>query len=255
MNGSKNTSEILNMDELERYDRQIILSEIGPLGQARLKRSKIFIAGAGGLGSSIALHLTAAGIGMLKIVDNDRVALSNLNRQLLHGTPDLGKYKVDSARETLTRLNPNTHIEAHALSIDEANAAQLIQGCDVIVDALDNMATRFILNRVAVAQSTPLIHGAVNGFEGRALTIIPGQSACLQCISRPTAHPTAKFPVLGVAPGVIGTLQATEAIKCLLNIGSLLTGRLVQFDGLAMTWREFKVKKNPVCSHCGHLSG
>jgi adenylyltransferase/sulfurtransferase len=245
---------ILSVEELERYDRQLMLDEIGPSGQAQLKMAKVLIVGAGGLGSTIALQLAAAGVGNLVIIDHDRVSLSNLNRQILHAMPDLDKFKVDSAKETLGQLNPHVHIETVTDSINEQNAAQLAAGCDLIIDALDNLPTRMILNLLAIDLKIPFVHGAVNGFDGRALTILPGKSACLQCMQRGPSKPAeAKFPVLGAAPALIGAVQATEAIKCLLGIGEPLAGRLIQYDGLAMAWKEYHVKMNPNCSHCSHL--
>lgn len=244
---------MLSADELERYDRQILLREIGEKGQAKLQRTKVMIAGAGGLGSPVALYLAAAGIGTLKMVDNDRVSLSNLNRQILHGDADIDKLKVDSARQRLGHLNSQIVVETIAETITETNAAALADGCDLLVDALDNIETRFILNRAAVMHGIPFIHGAVNGFEGRAMTIIPGKSACLRCMHRGPAPLPSKFPVIGVAPGVIGAIQATEAIKVLLNIGNPLLNRLLVYDGFNLTCLEFKIKRNPQCDHCGHL--
>jgi adenylyltransferase/sulfurtransferase len=248
-----NNTDELSSDELERYHRQILLEEVGPQGQMVLKQSRIFIAGAGGLGSAIAFYLAAAGVGTLVIVDNDRVALSNLNRQILHGVPDLDRYKVDSAREKLARLNPHIKIETSTRTIDAQSAPQLAAGCNLVIDALDNVATRLIINKVAVDGKIPLVHGAIHGFEGRVLTVIPGQSACLACMRRPATEKPGTFPVLGTAPGLIGTLQATEAVKCLLNIGKLLSGRMIHFDGLTMTCKEFRVNMNPQCPHCGHM--
>jgi molybdopterin/thiamine biosynthesis adenylyltransferase len=244
---------MLSENDLERYDRQILLPEIGQSGQTKLRQAKVLIAGAGGLGSPAALYLAAAGIGTLKIIDNDRVALSNLNRQILHGDSDIGKLKVDSAKKRLARLNSHTSIETIAETMTEGNAVALAAGCDVIIDALDNIETRFILNQAAVAHRIPFIHGAVNGFEGRAMTIIPGKSACLRCMHRGAAPSPSKFPVIGVAPGVIGAIQATEAIKVLLNIGRPLLNRLLVYDGFNLRCQEFKIKINPQCDLCGHL--
>lgn len=252
--GNPPLSTRLSTDELERYDRQLLLDEIGPSGQVKLKNAKVLIVGAGGLGSTISLQLAAAGVGTLRIIDHDRVSLSNLNRQILHTVSDLDKFKVDSAEETLQRLNPHIRIETVIDSIRQQNATQLADGCNLIIDALDNLPTRMILNKVAIDLNIPFVHGAINGFEGRVLTVLPGKSACLQCMMhRPVKSAEAKFPVLGVAPALIGALQATEAIKCLLLIGAPLAGRLIQYDGLAMTWNEYNVKMNPNCSHCSHL--
>ena len=244
---------MLSVNDLERYDRQIMLQEIGERGQVKLRQANVMIAGAGGLGSPVALYLAAAGVGTLKIVDNDRVALSNLNRQILHGDGDIDMLKVDSARQRIEQLNSQIAVETITETIAAENAAALASGCDLMIDALDNIETRFVLNRVAVTHGIPFIHGAVNGFEGRAMTIIPGKSACLRCMHRGPAPPPAKFPVIGAAPGVIGAIQAMEAIKVLLNIGRPLLNRLLVYDGFNLTCQEFRIKRNPECEHCGHL--
>ena len=244
---------MLARDERERYDRQIMIGGFGKEGQGRLKRAKVFIAGAGGLGSPVATYLTAAGVGMIRIVDHDRVELSNLNRQVLHWTNDIGKRKVNSANEKLRRLNPGVKVEAKKEMITEANISQLVAGFDLIVDAMDNLPTRYLLNKVALEKNIPFFHGAVYGFEGRAMTIIPGETACLWCVYRGVI-PEGKFPVIGVTPAVIGCIQATEVIKYLVGIGQLLTNRLLVYDGLNMKFTEFKFKKDPNCRHCGKLA-
>jgi molybdopterin/thiamine biosynthesis adenylyltransferase len=244
---------MLTIAELEKYDRQISLDEIGQAGQEKLRQAKVFICGAGGLGSPAALYLAAAGIGSLKIIDPDHVALSNLNRQILHGESDVGRFKVDSARDCLNRLNPLVAIETLAEALTADNAADLADGSDVIIDALDNLDARCILNKAAVNLCIPLIHGAVNGFEGRVLTILPGRSACLSCLHAGPSPPSGRFPIIGVTPAVIGAIQATEAVKVLLGVGDLLQDRLLVYDGLKLRWTEFKVKLNPDCGHCGHL--
>ena len=244
-------SSILSTEELDRYDRQILIDEIGTAGQERLKKGKIFICGAGGLGSPVALYLSAAGVGTITLIDHDRVALSNLNRQILHGETDIGRQKVDSAREKLGKINSHVTINTSTLTLTTENAAALISGHDVVIDALDNLETRYILNQAALKQRIALVHGAVSGFEGRVLTVIPNQSTCLRCLYRGPVTEMAKFPVIGVTPAVIGAVQATEAIKILTGIGKLLTDRLIIYDGLKLSWKEFKVKKNPECDHCG----
>ncbi|MCJ7785963.1 MAG: HesA/MoeB/ThiF family protein, partial [Desulfobacterales bacterium] len=215
---------MLTPSERERYDRQIMIGEIGQEGQEKLKRSRVVIAGTGGLGSPIAIYLTAAGIGTIRVIDHDQVALSNLNRQILHWEEDVGRKKVDSARTKLRNLNSTVEIQAIAETITEENVFGLVDGCDAIVDALDNLPTRYILNRCAIEKNIPFFHGAVNGFEGRAMTVIPGETACLRCMYRGLV-PQEKFPVMGVAPAVIGSIQATEVIKYLVGIGKLLTNR------------------------------
>jgi adenylyltransferase/sulfurtransferase len=229
-----------------------MVREIGQEGQGKLKRSRVVIAGAGGLGSPIAIYLTAAGIGMIRIIDHDQVALSNLNRQILYWEKDIGRKKVDSAKKKLRNLNSAVKIETIGETITEDNVSQLVEGCDVIVDAMDNLPTRYILNRCAIEKKIPFFHGAVNGFEGRAMTIIPGETACLRCMYRGPV-PQEKFPVIGVTPAIIGIIQATEVIKYLVGIGKLLTNRLLIYDGLKVTFNEFAVNKNPNCDHCGDL--
>jgi molybdopterin-synthase adenylyltransferase len=245
---------MLTPSERERYDRQIMIREVGQEGQEKLKRSRVVIAGAGGLGSPVALYLTAAGIGRVRMVDHDQVTLSNLNRQVLHWEEDIGRNKVDSAEKKLRSLNSEVEIEAMAETIKEDNVSMLVDGCDVIVDAMDNLRTRYILNRCAVEKHLPFIHGAVTGFEGRIMTILPGETACLRCMYRGPV-PEEKFPVMGVAPAVIGSIQASEVIKYLVGIGKLLTDRLLIYDGLKATFSEFRVRKNPVCEHCGSMAG
>lgn len=175
---------MLTPDELSRYSRQIMLSEIGEEGQERLKRSRVFIAGAGGLGSPVSLYLAATGVGAIRIVDHDTVERSNLNRQILHWEQDIERKKVESALGKLKHLNPTVHVKALAQTITEKNARELVDKCDLIVDAMDNLPTRYLLNQVAVEKNIPFFHGAVNGFEGRATTIIPGKTACLMCTYR-----------------------------------------------------------------------
>lgn len=241
---------MLTKDEREKYARQMTIKGFGLKGQERLKTARVFIAGAGGLGSSAATYLAAAGVGALRIVDHDKVEMSNLNRQVLHWPEDIGKKKVSSAQQKLERLNPEVKIEAIEERITKANISQLLAGTDLIVDATDNLPTRYLLNKAAVEKNIPFFHGAVYGFEGRAMTIIPGKTACLRCVYR-GAVPEEKFPVIGVTPAVIGCIQATEAIKYLLGIGQLLTDRLLVYDGLNMTFTEFKLKRDPDCPHCG----
>lgn len=241
---------MLSPDELARYQRQILLQGFGEAGQEKLKKARVGVAGAGGLGSPAVLYLTAAGVGQIRVVDADSVELSNLNRQVLHWTPDIGRNKVDSAGYKLNQLNPEIKIEAVKERIEDDNVADLFQGQDIIIDAVDNLEARYLLNRMALQTGIPLVHGAVHGFEGRALTILPGQSACLMCIYHGvTIHQ--KIPVLGVTAGIIACIQAMEAIKYLTGIGQLLAGRLLIFDGLNLRFSEIKISRNPDCPHCG----
>ncbi len=245
---------MLTKIEKERYDRQIMIPEIGEEGQERLKHAKILIAGAGGLGSPIAVYLAAAGVGMIRVVDHDVVDVSNLNRQILHWDGDVGRGKVDSASDKLSGLNPGVRVEAVRETIDENTVFRLVEDIDLIVDAMDNLPTRYLLNRVAVERRIPFFHGAVRGFEGRATTIIPGRTACLMCMYRGPV-PEEKFPVIGTAPAVVGAIQATEVIKYITGAGNLLTNRILLYDGLDLTFHEFKIKRNPQCRHCGDRKG
>ena len=243
---------MLTRNELERYDRQITIKGLGEEGQEKLKRAKVFIAGAGGLGSPVAIYLAAAGVGMIRIVDHDIVKLDNLNRQILYWDEDIGKQKVDSALEKLKRLNKNVKIEATNEMITEANVSQLVAGFDLVVDAMDNLPARYVLHKSALERNIPLFHGAVYGFEGRVTTIIPGQTACLRCLYRGVSGMGCPR-VIGVTPAIIGCIQATEVVKYITGIGELLTNRLLMFDGLGLKFTEFKVKKDPSCEHCSHL--
>jgi molybdopterin/thiamine biosynthesis adenylyltransferase len=242
---------MLNEYEQTRYDRQIIMRGFGEEGQEKLKNARVVVAGGGGLGSPSSIYLAAAGVGTIRIIDHDKVELSNLNRQILHWDKDIGRKKVDSAAEKLGQLNKGIKIEAIEATIDEKNVAELVEGFDVIVDAMDNLEARYLLNKVAIDNRVPFIHGAVYGLEGRAMTVIPGETACLRCIYRGLL-PKEKFPVLGVTPAVIGCIQATEAIKYIVGIGKLITDRLLVYDGLNMKFTEFTVKRDPECEHCGN---
>jgi len=245
-------SNMLTKDELKRYQRQI--SIFGEDGQRKLKEAKVFIAGAGGLGCSIAMYLTVAGIGKLRIVDNDTVALENLNRQVLHWDSDIGRKKSESAKEKLQRMNSDIEVEVISETINKGNIDGLVGDFDMIVDAMDNFAARYVLNKAALNKKIPFFHGAVHGFYGQATTIIPGRTACLRCIF-PEAPPPAVPPVVGVAPGLIGCIQATEVIKYTLGIGSLLENRLLMWDGLDGKIDELPLEKNPRCEDCGQGVG
>lgn len=244
---------MLTREELERYERQIIIDGFGEEGQEKLKRAKVFVAGAGGLGSPVSIYLAAAGVGKIRIVDHDKVELSNLNRQILHWDENIGMRKADSAVAKLRKINPGAQIEAIAETITEANISQLLAGFDLMVDAMDNLPTRYLLNKAALDKRIPFFHGAVNGFEGRAMTIIPGKTACLNCVYHGATIPVEKFPVIGVTPAVIGCIQATEVIKYIVGLGELLTDRLLIYDALGLTFTELEVKKDPNCEHCGNL--
>ena len=243
---------MLTPNELERYGRQIMMAGFGEAGQEKLKNARVFIAGAGGLGCPISIYLANAGIGAIRLVDQDKIELSNLNRQVLHWPEDVGRLKVDSASEKLRRMNPDLKLEAIRETMDENNLYQLTEGCDVIVDAMDNIKTRYLLNKAAIDHNIPFVHGAIYGLEGRAMTIIPGKSACLGCVYK-GIPPRARFPVLGVTPAVIGCIEATEVIKYLTGIGELLIDRILIYDGLNMKFMEVNIKRNPDCEYCGKI--
>ncbi|PKL62853.1 MAG: adenylyltransferase [Methanomicrobiales archaeon HGW-Methanomicrobiales-2] len=234
--------------ERERYARQILL--FGEEGQERLKDAKVFIAGAGGLGCPVALYLAVAGVGEIRLVDRDTVDRTNLNRQVLHWERDLGTPKAGSAEAKLREANPDIQIEALAVTIDETNVRDLVAGADLIVDAMDNFPTRYLLNREALRAGVPLLHGAIRGFDGQATTIVPGRTACLECIF-PEAPPAEVFPVVGTTPGIIGLIQANEAIKYITGTGDPLLNRLLLWDGLSATLETFTVEQRPGCPACG----
>jgi adenylyltransferase/sulfurtransferase len=242
---------MLTKEELQRYDRQIMLYGFGEVGQEKLKKAKVFLAGAGGLGSPVAIYLAAAGIGTLRIADHDKVELSNLNRQILHWEENIGKSKVESAAEKLRKFNTGIKIETIGETMTEANVLKLVGDSDLIVDAMDNLPTRYLLNKAAVAKEIPFFHGAVYGFEGRAMTVLPGKTACLNCLYHGASVPQEKFPVIGVTPAVIGCIQATEVIKYVVGLGELLTDRLLNYDALQMKFSEFKINRDPNCEVCG----
>jgi molybdopterin/thiamine biosynthesis adenylyltransferase len=233
--------------EKKRYSRQIRL--FGEDGQEKLKRTRVFIAGAGGLGSVISFYMAAAGFGKIRICDCDIVELSNLNRQILHGYADVGRAKAKSAYESLTGINPEIEVEARVMTISEENIDQLLQGCDLIMDAMDNFPVRYLLNRAALQRKIPLFHGAISGYQGQATTIIPGKTACLACIF-PRAPPASVFPALGSTCGVIGSIQVTEAVKYTTGSGQLLENRLLLWDGLNGCLDEMAYERNPACREC-----
>jgi adenylyltransferase/sulfurtransferase len=239
---------MLTEQERDRYRRQILL--FGEEGQNLLKEAHIFIAGAGGLGSPAALYLAVAGVGTLTLVDHDTVERTNLNRQILHRDRDLGRPKIESARDTLRAINPDITVRGFSATISAENVAHLVGETDGIVDAVDTYAVRYLLNEVACRQSIPLFHGAVQGFYGQAATILPPETACLRCMFH-HAPPQEPAPIVGVTPGLIGMIQANEVIKYLLGCGELLTNRIFIWDGLRARAEEIVVQKNPSCIVCG----
>jgi adenylyltransferase/sulfurtransferase len=243
-------------DEIERYSRHIILPEVGGKGQEKICQAKILVLGAGGLGSPSALYLAAAGVGTLGIVDSDKVDLSNLQRQILHTSVDVGRSKTESAQEKLCALNPGSRIITYDFRLTSENILDIIKDYDVIIDGTDNFPTRFLVNDACVMAKKPLIHGAILRFDGQVTTIIPGEGPCYRCIFREPPPPGAvpncqQAGVLGGVAGTIGTIQAIEALKIVLGKGRLLEGRLLIYDALDMTFREVKTRRDPNCPLCG----
>jgi len=246
----RSVSQPFALRELERYQRQVMLPGWGEKAQAALKRASVFIAGAGGLGSPLAMYLAAAGVGTLRICDSGRVDLSNLNRQLLHTARDVNRPKTRSAFRSLRRINPHVRIVPLPALIDERSVASLVGESTLIVDCLDNFATRLVLNAHAVARGLPLIHAGVTGYCGQITFLHPPATACLACLV-PEAPPPATFPILGPTAGLLGSLEALEALKFLTGDGPLLTGRLLFCDGSAMQFQEVAIERDPRCPVCG----
>ncbi|AJE04102.1 HesA/MoeB/ThiF family protein [Geobacter pickeringii] len=248
---------MLSAAQKERYTRHIMLDNIGESGQEKLLGGKVLIIGAGGLGSPAALYLAAAGIGTIGIADPDRVELSNLQRQIAHGTADLTRPKVASAQEAMTTINPDVTVVPYAVRITPVNAAGIITDYDFVIDATDNFDAKFLINDSCVRAGIPFSHGGILRFDGQTMTVLPGVSPCYRCIfpDQPECEEVAvacsRAGVIGVLPGVIGTIQATEAIKYLLGIGTLLTGRLLTYNALTLRFREVPVKRNASCPVCG----
>lgn len=237
--------------DIKRYTRQMMIKGFGEEGQKKLKNTKVFVAGVGGLGSPVATYLAVAGFGHITLADLDVVDLSNLNRQILHWDKDVGRVKVESGLEKLNGLNPSVEVSTFHGRIDENNVYDLTKGHDLIIDAMDNFPTRFLLNRAALKHRKPFIHASVWGLEGRMTTVVPGRTACLEC-AFPCAPPKEVFPILGATPGVLGTLQVIEAVKVVLGIGKTLENRLLVFDGEYMEFHEVDLTKDPKCAACGH---
>ncbi len=246
----------LNDEELQRYSRQILLKGVGEAGQRRLLEGRVLIIGAGGLGSPAALYLAAAGVGTIGIVDSDTVDLSNLHRQVIHGTKDIGRAKVASALEKMEGINPNIRIISTQIRMDAANILSLISEYDFVIDATDNFAAKFLINDACVLAGKTFSHAGVLGFSGQTMTVKPRESTCYRCIFT-SPPPSGSVPtcadegVLGVLPGIIGTIQAAEAIKYLAGVGDLLTGRLLMLDAQEMFFRNVPIGKNPHCPICG----
>ena len=243
-------------EQVKRYSRHIILPEVGGKGQKKMLQSKMLIIGAGGLGAPAAFYLAAAGVGTLGIIDGDVVDLSNLQRQIIHYTPDIDKPKVISAKEKIEAINPDVKVITYHELLTSKNALDIFKEYDVIIDGTDNFSAKFLANDAAVFTGKPLVHGGILRFVGQVYSIVPHKSACYRCIfnSPPPAGliPTCQEAgVVGVLAGVIGTIQATEALKLILGIGTPLTNRLMTFDAQKMDFREIKLNKNPNCPVCG----
>ncbi len=246
---------VMTAEQKERYGRHLTLPEVGEVGQARLLAAKVLLVGAGGLGSPAALYLAAAGVGTLGIVDSDRVELSNLQRQVVHSTRTLGEPKTASAAAALRALNPGVRVVEHAERLTSANALRILEPYQVVLDGADNFPTRYLLNDACVLRGVPNVHGSVYRFEGQVTTFWAGKGPCYRCLfPRPPpaelAPSCAEAGVLGVLPGVVGLLQATEALKLLLERGTSLVGRLLTYDALAAELREVRVKRDPACPVC-----
>jgi molybdopterin/thiamine biosynthesis adenylyltransferase len=251
---------MLNEVQTLRYARQLILAEVGPGGQEKLLKSGVLVVGAGGLGSAILYYLAAAGVGRLGVADPDTVAIPNLHRQILYATPDVGRAKVDVAAERLQALNPGITVAAHPFRVDAGNIEALVAGYDVVVDAPDNFATRYLVNDACWRAGKPLVEGAVRGFSGMLMTIVPPKTPCYRCLypnpPKEGAVPSgAEVGIMGMVPGIIGSLQALEAVKVLLGAGSTLCGRVLFFDGLEPGFEEMRLERNPECPLCGGRAG
>lgn len=242
----------LTARQRDRYQRNMILDEIGEAGQQCLLSSRVLIVGAGGLGSPIALYLAAAGVGTIGIMDADRVDISNLQRQILHGTPDINRPKVESAHDSIAALNPDIRLETYQQRLTADNAAAIIHNYQFVIDATDNFESKFMIAEECHKADKAYAHAGILEFSGQTMTVIPGQSACYRCIFR-EQPPESQTPagVIGSLPGVIGSIQATEAIKYLLNIGNLLTDRLLIYNALEMTFREIPLQRDNTCPLCG----
>lgn len=246
----------LSNQEVARYSRHLIMPEVGMEGQLKLKASSVLCIGAGGLGSPVAMYLAAAGVGRIGIVDFDIVDYSNLQRQIIHGTPDVGRSKLDSASDRLNAINPEIHVETYNEALSSSNALRLLGGYDVIVDGTDNFPTRYLVNDACVLLGKPNVYGSIFRFEGQASVFATKGGPCYRCLY-PEPPPPGLVPscaeggVLGILPGVVGTIQATEAVKLIIGVGEPLINRFMIYDALRMKFRELKLRKDPECPVCG----
>jgi adenylyltransferase/sulfurtransferase len=254
--GTRAERVALSPQEIARYSRHLIMPEVALDGQKRLKAASILLIGAGGLGSPLGLYLAAAGIGRIGLVDFDVVDFSNLQRQVLHGTPDVGRPKLQSARDRLQAINPEVRIDLYETRLTSANALAILQPYDIIIDGTDNFPTRYLVNDACVLLKKPNVYGSIFRFDGQASVFYPPQGPCYRCLY-PEPPPPGEVPscaeggVLGILPGLIGCIQATEAVKLILGKGEPLIGRLLLYDALQMSFQEFKVRRNPRCPLCG----
>jgi adenylyltransferase/sulfurtransferase len=253
---STSSTASLSPADLARYSRHLALREIGVQGQEKLKAAKVLLVGAGGLGSPAALYLAASGVGTIGVIDNDRVDVSNLQRQVLYDTQSVGRPKADVAKERLLALNPEIELVSHPVELRAANVREIFAKYDVILDGTDRFNTRYLSNDACVILRKPLVSAAIHRFEGQAMTYVPGQAPCYRCLfPEPPADGLvpncAEAGVLGVLPGVMGTIQATEAIKVIVGVGEPLLGRLLTYDALAMRFGEFRFTRRPDCAVCG----
>jgi molybdopterin/thiamine biosynthesis adenylyltransferase/rhodanese-related sulfurtransferase len=246
----------LSSQEIARYSRHLIMPEVGMDGQKKLKAASILLIGAGGLGSPLGLYLAAAGVGRIGLVDFDVVDFSNLQRQVLHGTPDVGRPKLQSARDKLQAINPEVKLDLHETRLSAANALAIFEPYDIIIDGTDNFPTRYLVNDACVLLKKPNVYGSIFRFDGQASVFAPPRGPCYRCLY-PEPPPPGEVPscaeggVLGILPGLIGCIQATEAVKLILGSGAPLIGRLLLYDALQMTFQEFKIRRNPRCPMCG----
>jgi molybdopterin/thiamine biosynthesis adenylyltransferase/rhodanese-related sulfurtransferase len=254
------TPQVLTPEQRNRYHRHVLLPEIGEAGQQKLLGAKVLLLGAGGLGSPAAMYLAAAGVGTLGIVDMDVVDSSNLQRQILHNVDRIGERKVDSAKKTLTQLNPDVDVVTYDVRLGADNILEIIDGYDVVVDGTDNFPTRYLLNDASLVKRIPVVHGSIFRFEGQVTVFKPYEGPCYRCLL-PEPPPSELAPscaeagVLGVLPGIIGSIQGLEAIKVALDLGDPLVGRLLAYDALEESFRTFKVRRDPQCPACGENAG
>jgi len=254
--GARVERAALSPQEVARYSRHLIMPEVALEGQKRLKAARILLIGAGGLGSPLALYLAAAGIGRIGIVDFDVVDFSNLHRQVLHGTSDVGRRKLQSAREKLQAINPEVDLDLYETRLSSANALSIFEPYDIVIDGTDNFPTRYLVNDACVLLKKPNVYGSIFRFDGQASVFYPPAGPCYRCLY-PEPPPPGEVPscaeggVLGILPGLIGCIQATEAVKLVLGKGRTLVGRLLLYDALQMSFQEFRVRRNPKCPMCG----